>query len=362
MDILTDFRELDAPLQRSVRRWWAGPGRLWLLAIAACGFLSVVSIFFVRQILNTGAGYSTAWSYASAAFANLMFPLAFLGCFFTLHGRQRILQQLIESAALPEQKSAWKAMFVGSLLNCWPVVAVFSLTDLLKNIFIPMFITARYSPNNGHLDGIMRNLDSSLLLVFALIVLATWMHCGRPSYLDYIFVGSFCMNPLLNSAGMLMLQANRLPGTSMAELPIINVSSGIMLALLMIALTLLARVLGRGSFITLSLLAATRSAELFTGYSMQNSAFVRGQLALHVEILSGWQRVFIDMPFSMQEWNFRQRYWTGSVALVPFWQLDLAVPIGPIGYLLAPLLNIVWLALVFLFCRWAVGRSAMREE
>ncbi|MCB1188731.1 hypothetical protein KDL29_16370, partial [bacterium] len=126
---------------------------------------------------------------------------------------------------------------------------------------------------------------------------------------------------------------------------------------------LLSRKSGPRPQFTMSVFATIRLLELFAMFTAGSASIIWARLLMLEEILTGWQAVFTRMPFGYGEHTFHYfDHSEGGTALFLFWQSGLAVRTGPIGYMLALLLNLAWLAIVFLFCRWAVGRSAVREE
>ncbi|MEZ5339251.1 MAG: hypothetical protein R3F46_13450 [bacterium] len=359
---ISDYRELDAPLQRSMRRWWAGPGRLWLLAIAACGFVSVVSIALRNTVLFSSSSRSMIYiSFGAYSGLNLLPILAMLHIAWQRH---MVLTQFTDSFAAPNPRLIRQYDYVSGIISSWPFPASFLLVSFLQQLFMFFYVPDQLRSTSMILDWIAITSSRCIQLLILALICSLLLHLAGRTITFLVAASAILLELLLDPLRILPAYTQSLSRISHeiaadgALLAVGSAAALLLLFLIILSLTNSWKLPTLLAAITLLLLRIWQFAcDFWMVLPTEQAAAGMWQFLRGLQLVFRWP----PASYSMQTFTFHGGT-NGAMLLLLFWNPELAIQTGPIGYLLAPLLNIVWLALVFLFCRWAVGRSTGREE
>jgi hypothetical protein len=360
-DSLSEYRELDEPLRRSMRIWWKGPGRLWLLLLSAAGFLEVVCKTWILNSDHITSSGIAGHLWLVAAFLEYSeFMLAVLAWHLTGLSRRSYLQQLSDEAAIPDNASLQRFAFASGLIAGWPVFVTYLLINILGSILMQMAIRSRDLSASHILENLRWSVEPTLLLAFLCCLSIAYISVSSRGDRGFAFLTILLLDSMLlplkwfTSFGGNLARADELGAVD---------PSMIILGILTVFLLLGGYFWnpsrgGRGRLL-LGLLFGLRFLGLLAdAFAAPGNVLSAGGIILQ-QPLRGIQLVFQMLPFGLgvnynlppdQSGEFLTLHW--------FWLGKVNLPIGLFGYLLAFLLNIIWLFCVFLFCRWAVGRSA----
>ena len=364
-DSLFEYRELDEPLRRSMREWWRGAGRNWLIAIAALGFISICADALAQTRFTMSAAEMQCRLVARSA-ESLLYVTAALA-WLTVGGlRIRLLAELSSLAAIPDGKRLHVFAFKSGLLAGWPVLLSFVVTWQL-GILADSFSIVDSSIRLANLLEILPQLLNYTMQFCLLCCLALAYRCiSGSTALAMGFLAILLASILIFPLNLIVQRGFNLLGVQFqADYDPVVIFLGSCAALLLLIANLLAAGLARRAWaaVALFLLGALRllelSADLFGKPGSSPELLQKASL----ELLYGAQLVFEGLPFLYHQLTFSMPDRTFSaMAVQVLWNPAMAIRIESFGELLAILLNLLWLAAVYLFCRWAVGRSAKREN
>ncbi|MCB1188548.1 hypothetical protein KDL29_15410 [bacterium] len=359
-DNIADYHEFDAPLKRSMRRWWAGPGRLWLVAIGACGFMTVVLSALNSTFGATVVGAGTILGNAAFIVVQLKNASLVLGMYNHAVNRHGILTQMLNESAIPSQRGILARSFMASILLGWPFIACFYLTSLLVNLVLFQIL---FKGQSGEtlLESLLSSSSWPMPYIQLAMLAIAFLYSCQLRYLRRIMLLA-CLYPVLTNLIYLVVRS----GSSLVWLEAVDfpnqypMLTGCLLAVLAFCLAIAIPSRDGKTFMVLGIITLqllTLFADLFVHIDRTS-----GNQPVYLQMLWGIQNFLVRMPFANNIHAMQVNGNTeGVLSVSVLWNKDWLLPLGMAGYLLETVLNLAWLAGVFLFCRWAVGRSAGRE-
>ncbi|MCB1188549.1 hypothetical protein KDL29_15415 [bacterium] len=359
---LVEYREFAAPLNHHFRRWWTGPGRAWLYALIGVQVVAIVSLW-QAWAFNTASRSATLFfaSFIASSLAQLFtVVLAYLsGLAF-----QSSMKEMARDAVLPAGSAVARLMFFGALVCASPPfychLLYLTILQMIRASYTSSFLGNSISPGE-----ILQSLLYEILPMLVIICcsLAANVHArGRRRSLAImaVYVAITTASWLVLVFRLPMPFANMDSYSSFALFPFIGVC---------FALALIATLVQESADRSPASRAATPSLlllgllTLFMMVVQQESVVSRPAGLIISEISYGFFASITSAPFHFRPAADATFSFSDSISgLALGWIPNTYFPVTAFGEALASLLNLAWLAVVFLFCRWAVGRISWREE
>lgn len=362
-----EYLEFSAPLRQHYRRWWNGTGRIWLIVLILVGLVSIASLW---QAYSLGTGTGFAWQFFLSAGSGALMPVlaTLIAC---LAGRsfQHRLSEITQEAALPASPAVSQLRFLGAVHCGLPPLYAFLILLIAHQTVSSAFRveSAAWSLSAfAIIQQILLPLIPTIVVFFVCLAVNARPGGNAASLIlltIYLVINLYQV--IIPAIGLISpAMSVPIPFASLNDYSITFLFPviGLILACSLLAMLLLKPTISmafRRAQALMVLLALSSLAVMPTSIEVLASNPLGLMLA---ELAFGFTCTFLYAPFGFAQSIGNGLFGvpaTSELYIVWIPNLSIAIPAG--GYIIATLLNLIWLASVFLFCRWAVGRSAVRE-
>ncbi|MCB1217209.1 hypothetical protein KDL44_07440 [bacterium] len=346
-----------------MRRWWAGPGRNWLVVIFCSGMMTTILETMIFT-LQPPAFWRIVMGQVAFAAETGFFAATALSSMLLVNLLARSYWPLVRETTLPNQVQRARRCLDASLLSCWPFMACCILAMLLRQFIYYLFISSAAHPAVGILRDAMEVvaiLAPAILAILAFAACRFLAEAERWSWLLAILMLSYLPMQLARGLFGIGGDLGQIYTEGGAMLRPGLVSSCLSIILLFLVIRESCNAGSRFHLFCNGCLAAIILLVRITEVLMQQSYAPEDRL--HMLFLSGFAAVTSEAPFTYVEYlqlSPNMSEWRGYIEL--FWNDDLMLHVQHGDPMLSAVFNLAWLISIFLVLRYLVGRHSLRPD